>query len=458
MHTQNIYPMRTLFFSLLSFATVHLYAQPIGIGTSAPNAAAQLELQANNKGLLIPRMTIAQRDAIAFPPEGLLVYVTNNNTFSYNAGSSANPAWCTLNTLEQGSTQYNGWRIGGNAGTTASHFLGTRHDADFFILVNNAQTGRMSISNVQLGLQAGRLNNLSQSVAIGREALYNANGNSAIVAIGDKALYSSNPVANEAYNTAIGYRAATQSVNAYALTAVGSNALSSLVSANDNTAIGAFALVNQQSGINNTAFGHRALFNLTSGSNNTALGHFAGLNVTTGSNNTFLGTEADVTAGNGNLSNATAIGHQTKVSSSNTMAFGNANVTKWAFNRYSTDANMALQVGTDASNGNGAYLTSAGNWVNTSDVHKKENFSPVPHKALMQQLKQLPVTQWKYNGSEALHIGPMAQDFYTLFGVGADDKTISTVDAAGVVLAALQALVLEHQELKAALNHLQAQK
>lgn len=453
-----MYPMRTLFFSFLSMAAIHLSAQPMGIGTSTPNAAAQLELQANNKGLLAPRMTTAQRNSIAFPPEGLLVFVTNNNTFSYNAGSSANPVWRTINTLELGSMQYNGWRIGGNAGTSASHFIGTTQDDDLFLLVNNAQNGRFSISNVQLGLQAGRLNNISQSVAIGREALYSANGNSAIVAIGDKALYSSNPTTNEAYNTAIGYRAATHSVNAYTLTAVGSNALSSLISANDNTAIGAYALVNQQSGTKNTAFGHRALFGLTTGSNNTALGHFAGLNVTTGSNNTFLGTEADVTPGNGNLSNATAIGHQTKVSSSNTMAFGNNNVTKWAFNRYSTGANMALQVGTDATNGNGAYLTSAGNWVNTCDANKKENFTTLQHEALMQQIKQLPVTQWKYNGSDALHIGPMAQDFYALFGVGKDDKTISTVDAAGVVLAALQALILEHEELKAAFNQLQIQK
>ncbi len=430
----------------------------MGIGTSTPNAAAQLELQANNKGLLVPRMTIAQRNGIASPPDGLLVFVTNNNTFSYYSGYVPSPGWRTINTIEQGSTQYNAWRIGGNAGTTASHFLGTIHDADFFMLVNNVQTGRFSISNVQLGLQAGRLNNISQTVAIGREALYSANGNSAIVAIGDKALYSSNPTTNAANNTAIGYRAATQSVNAYALTAVGSNALSSLISANDNTAIGAFALVNQQSGTKNTAFGHRALFGLTTGSNNTALGHFAGLNVTTGSNNTFLGTEADVTSGNGNLNNVTAIGHQTKVSSSNTMAFGNNNVIKWAFNRYSTGTNMALQVGTDATNGNGAYLTSAGNWVNTSDANKKENFTPVQHDAIMQKIKEMPVTQWKYNGSEALHIGPMAQDFYALFGVGNDDKTTSTVDAAGLVLAALQALAIEHQELSNQLQELQNQK
>ena len=436
-----------------------LWAQPIGFGTANPNAAAQLELQSSSKGLLIPRMTLALRNAIAFPPEGLLVYVTNNNTFTYNAGSSASPAWRTFNTLSSAANQYNAWRIGGNSGTSENlNFIGTQSNVDLILLANNEQNGRLSESSVQVGLQAGRLNNISQSVAIGREALYNATGNSAIVAIGDRALYSSNPVANNAFNTAIGFRAATQSINAYAITAIGSNALASLISSNDNTAVGAFALTNQQSGTNNTAVGHRALFSLSTGSNNTALGHFAGLNVTTGSNNTFLGTEADVTPGNGTLSNTTAIGHQTKVSSSNTMAFGNANVTKWAFHRYSTGANMALQVGTDATNGNGAYLTSAGNWVNTSDVHKKENFEPVNLLTLMTQLKQLPITKWQYKGSEAWHMGPMAQDFFKQFGVGNDDITISTVDAAGVVLAALQALITEHEELKASLEALTNKK
>ena len=38
------------------------------------------------------------------------------------------------------------------------------------------------------------------------------------------------------------------------------------------------------------------------------------------------------------------------------------------------------------------------------------------------------------------HLGPVAQDFQAAFGLGTDDKSIGTVDADGVALAAIQAL------------------
>ena len=48
---------------------------------------------------------------------------------------------------------------------------------------------------------------------------------------------------------------------------------------------------------------------------------------------------------------------------------------------------------------------------------------------------------WKYRNEEKVrHIGPTAQDFRAAFGVGYDDKTIATVDADGVAMAAIQGL------------------
>ena len=47
----------------------------LGIGTNDPHASAALEISSTSKGLLIPRMTTAQRDAIDEPVEGLMVYV-----------------------------------------------------------------------------------------------------------------------------------------------------------------------------------------------------------------------------------------------------------------------------------------------------------------------------------------------------------------------------------------------
>jgi hypothetical protein len=51
----------------------------IGVGTTSPNAKAALDIQspANNTGVLIPRLTAAQRMGIASPPQGLMVYQTD---------------------------------------------------------------------------------------------------------------------------------------------------------------------------------------------------------------------------------------------------------------------------------------------------------------------------------------------------------------------------------------------
>jgi hypothetical protein len=57
---------------------------------------------------------------------------------------------------------------------------------------------------------------------------------------------------------------------------------------------------------------------------------------------------------------------------------------------------------------------------------------------LLKKLMQLSITKWKYRGTNEYHIGPMAQDFYKLFKVGTDDKSISSIDPAGIALIAIQ--------------------
>ena len=55
----------------------------MGIGTLTPDSSARLEVSANNKGFLTPRMTSAERNAISNPAEGLLVYDTSTSSFWY---------------------------------------------------------------------------------------------------------------------------------------------------------------------------------------------------------------------------------------------------------------------------------------------------------------------------------------------------------------------------------------
>ena len=106
----------------------------------------------------------------------------------------------------------------------------------------------------------------------------------------------------------------------------------------------------------------------------------------------------------------------------------------------------------------GAYLTTGGVWTNSSDRNLKENFMPIDGQEILELLEQLEIKQWNYKEDDEniTHIGPVAQDFYALFGLGSDDKAISTVDPAGIALAAIQELHRENIELKKTVETLQA--
>ncbi len=93
-------------------------------------------------------------------------------------------------------------------------------------------------------------------------------------------------------------------------------------------------------------------------------------------------------------------------------------------------------------------LDSAGNLftkgaVNpVSDRNAKMNFAAVNPRFVLDKLAAIPIQTWSYKtDSDAVrHLGPVAQDFRAAFNLGADDKHISTVDADGVALAAIQGL------------------
>ncbi|MEO6406783.1 MAG: hypothetical protein ABIY51_11535 [Ferruginibacter sp.] len=74
---------------------IQLAAQSVAINgdASAPNASAMLDIKSTGKGLLIPRMNMAQRDLIPLPASGLLIYQTDNTAgYYYYTGA----AWTQL--------------------------------------------------------------------------------------------------------------------------------------------------------------------------------------------------------------------------------------------------------------------------------------------------------------------------------------------------------------------------
>jgi hypothetical protein len=77
-----------------------------------------------------------------------------------------------------------------------------------------------------------------------------------------------------------------------------------------------------------------------------------------------------------------------------------------------------------------------------SDRDAKAAFGDVDARDVLEKVAALPLQTWRYRSESdgVRHIGPMAQDFHAAFGVGPDDKHITTVDADGVALAAIQGL------------------
>ena len=90
----------------------------------------------------------------------------------------------------------------------------------------------------------------------------------------------------------------------------------------------------------------------------------------------------------------------------------------------------------------GAFLSNGGVWTNSSSRALKAGFEVVDPATILSRLLELPVTRWVYKASpgEGMHLGPMAEDFHAAFGLGGSTATISTVDASGVALAAIQGL------------------
>jgi hypothetical protein len=90
---------------------------------------------------------------------------------------------------------------------------------------------------------------------------------------------------------------------------------------------------------------------------------------------------------------------------------------------------------------NNGNLVIAGGMTVQSDVNSKTEITEIDIANVLSLVAKLPVTRWEYKDAPGeAHIGPMAQDFYAAFGLGNTDKGISTIDTAGVALAAIQAL------------------
>lgn len=116
---------------LMCFVYLNTFSQ-VGIGTTTPNSSSQLDISSTIRGLLIPRMTQAQRTAVTTPATGLLVYQTDATSgFWFYNGS----AWTSFTS--------SGWSITGDTGTNpATNFIGSTDAQDVVMATNNNERVR----------------------------------------------------------------------------------------------------------------------------------------------------------------------------------------------------------------------------------------------------------------------------------------------------------------------------
>jgi hypothetical protein len=315
------------------------------------------------------------------------------------------------------------WLPSGNAGLEpGSNFLGTTDNVALDFIVNNASALRLEPHAISPKVIGG---------------------------------YSGNSVAAGAYGATIGGGGASGAINQV------TGVVGTVSGGAYNTASGDYSTVG--GGYVNTASYNYGT--VGGGNNNTASGQAAA--VPGGNNNQARG-DYSFAAGNGTRANHA--GAMVFAASSSSTYYdtvgsgGNEQMVMWADSGfYLTDtkgAAAAPDAGKLINTSTTAYLSSAGAWTDASDRNLKENFRSVDGEDILAKVASLPVTEWNYKveGDDIKHLGPVAQDFHTIFGLGADDKTIATLDEAGVALAAIQALEKRTRELQAALTELQGVK
>ncbi|TAD86438.1 MAG: hypothetical protein EAY75_08335 [Bacteroidetes bacterium] len=273
----------------------------------------------------------------------------------------------------------------------------------------------------------------SYNVAVGYNVMPKLKG-SANVGVGTNLLSQQN-IGDSLVLVGTKLSVASTFANKY-LTLVGSNMLNAIHTQSQVVGIGNNNLNAAVSGSDNVIIGGNNLNNITSASRVVAIGN-------------------NITTGLPSLVNSVAIGNDIDIPASNMMVFGNTATTRWSFGRSSNNVGYALQVGTTNSNGNGAGLTASGTWTNACDSNLKTDVTNIDAEALLEKLRQLPVTQWKYKGTDEYHIGPMAQDFFAIFGLGNNNTSISSVDPAGIALAAVKHLIGQNQQLAEKLDALE---
>ncbi len=228
-----------------------------------------------------------------------------------------------------------------------------------------------------------------------------------------------------------------------------------------NLASGAFSTVS--GGVRNQAEGPIAT--VGGGAGNQVFGNNAV--ISGGLNNSVLGDYAAVSGGRGNQANGDyslaagrsafiPVGHDGVFlfADSNEAIFSSQTANEFAV-RATGGVRFVSAVDDAGTPISGVMLPSgSGAWSILSSRSAKTELAPANDQDVLKRLAKLPIYTWSYAAQElsVMHIGPMAEDFYSTFGLGEDERYISTIDLQGVALAAIRAvnnsLAAEHARVE----------
>lgn len=427
-----------------------LFAQRVGIGTNSPNSSAILHLNSSNRGFLMPSMTKDNRDNIANPAKGLLIF---------------------QNDIAPGFYYYDGfaWQaIGDNLGNhnlnqnleTNNYYLSkTGQDQGLRILDNGAVSIRTknTLSNIITDAESFRFDTLGNILAIGKVLDF---GNASLASkipiqgAGTRFMWYASRGALRFGRVSNGSPTDWDDANIDDFTFAGGNQVKA-------SGYGAFAYGDQVYVTSTVGVGFGSAITV----NGTA-GFSAGASNTV---NGFCGTAIGYT-NRANGQGSVALGYRCSAANdysvalgyravnngyTGTMVMGDESTTDSVRNtadnqfaaRYAGGYRFYTKATTSGIANTGVFLSTNGNaWGSISDSTKKENFLSADKEYFLQKLADLRLGSWSYKDDAGIrHYGPMAQEIFSAYGkdtygeIGCD-TVLTTADMDGIMMIMLQGL------------------
>jgi Chaperone of endosialidase/Head domain of trimeric autotransporter adhesin len=468
------------------------------IGT-APNSSAMLDVSSTTKGLLPPRMTSAQKTAIASPADGLLVFDTNTQSYWFRQSG----AWTEL--PKAGSTS-NYWSLSGSGGNeiqnTNSGGFWSANPVGLMITSNdtsNPPTAPTSGAGTRLmwipsrsAFRVGTIDSYnntdywdapniglhSSAMGFGTKASGYAStafGISAVASGSVSLALGNGTIASGGYSTAMGSNTSASGENSTAMgfitiasgeksTAMGSYAVAS---GRYSVAIGGYSLI--ASGMNSTVMG---TWNIANSNSSVAIGEYNNDYYPANSNdvNRFL-----FTIGNGDSNTRR---NCFEIRQTGTVQINHYSPTVDNPDRYGLRIKRDIATGSQfwtishpgsenldfhygASGAYKAYVRQTdGAWVQSSDIRLKEQIKPV--ESVLEKVAQLKVSRYFYK-TDTLHtnqqMGLIAQEVLPFFPeFVTQNGQYYGVNYGGlsvVAIKAIQELKAENEALKKSLEKLQ---